>query len=62
MAGGLFKRPFTFNLKCIIFSIICMSLLLIKPTFKNNYYLYFTLFLVFVIAYVAMAWYDYYFN
>ena len=62
MAGGLFNRPFSFNLKCIIFSLLCMALLLIKPNFNNNYYLYFTLFLVFVLAYVGMAWYDYFFN
>ena len=27
MAGGLFGRPFTVNVKCIIFSMICMALL-----------------------------------
>jgi hypothetical protein len=62
MAGGLFGRPFVLNEKCIVFSLICMSLFLIKPTFKNQYLLYFSLFVIFVVAYVAMAWYDYYFN
>ena len=62
MAGGLFGRPFVLNEKCIVFSLICMALFLIKPTFKNQYLLYFSLFLIFVVAYVAMAWYDYYFN
>ena len=62
MAGGLFGRPFVLNEKCIIFSLICMALFLIKPTFKNQYLLYFSLFVIFVVAYVAMAWYDYYFN
>ena len=62
MAGGLFGRPFAFNLKCIVFSIICMSLFLYKPEFSNNYSRYITLFLIFVVAYVAMAWYDYFFN
>ncbi len=62
MAGGLFGRPFVLNEKCIFFSIICMALFLYKPTFKNQYVLYFTLFIIFVIAYVAMAWYDYFFN
>mgnify|MGYP001304890523 CR=1 FL=1 len=62
MAGGLFNRAFQFNEKCIIFSIICMALFLIKPTFSNNLFLYLSLFLIFVVAYVAMAWYDYYFN
>ena len=62
MAGGLFGRPFVMNEKCIIFSLICMALFLYKPTFSNQYLLYFTLFIIFVLAYVAMAWYDYYFN
>ena len=62
MAGGLFGKPFAFNIKCIIFSLIVMVLFLYKPTFSNNYILYGTLFIIFVIAYVAMAWYDYFFD
>ena len=62
MAGGLFDRPFAFNMKCIVISIITMALFLYKPVFKNQYYLYFTLFIIFVISYVAMAWYDYFFD
>ncbi len=62
MAGGLFGRPFTFNVKCIIFSIICMALFLYKPNIQNQYVLYGVLFIIFTVAYVAMAWYDYYFN
>ena len=62
MAGGLFGQPFVFNEKCIFFSLLCMILFLYKPTFKNKYYLYFSLFLIFVFAYVAMAWYDYFFD
>lgn len=62
MAGGLFGKPFAFNIKCIIFSLIAMALFLYKPVFTNNYVLYGTLFVIFVVAYVAMAWYDYYFD
>jgi hypothetical protein len=62
MAGGLFGKPFAFNIKCIIFSLISMALFLYKPTFSSNYTLYGTLFIIFVIAYVAMAWYDYFFD
>lgn len=62
MAGGLFGKPFAFNIKCIIFSLIAMALFLFKPTFANNYTLYGALFLVFVLAYVAMAWYDAFFD
>ena len=61
MAGGLFGQPFVINEKCIVFSLICMALFLYKPNFQNSYMLYFTLVIIFVIAYVAMAWYDYYF-
>lgn len=62
MAGGIFGRPFVFNEKCIVFALLCMILFLYKPTFNNTYFLYFTLFIIFVVAYVGMAWYDYYFN
>ena len=62
MAGGLFGRPFVVNIKCIIFSIIIMALFLMKPNIKNNVVLGATLFTIFVISYVAMAWYDYYYD
>lgn len=62
MAGGLFGKPFAFNIKCIIFSLIIMALFLYNPKIKNNYVLYGTLFIIFVISYVAMAWYDYFFD
>lgn len=62
MAGGLFGKPFAFNIKCIIFSLIIMSLFLYSPNIQNNYILYGTLFIIFVISYVAMAWYDYFFD
>lgn len=62
MAGGLFGRPFVLNVKCIVFSLICMALYLYKPSLDNNLILYGSLFTIFVIAYVAMAWYDYYYD
>ena len=62
MAGGLFGRPFVLNVKCIIFSIIIMALFLINPVIKNKLILGLTLFIIFVVAYVAMAWYDYYYD
>ena len=34
MAGGLFGKEFALNPKCIVFSIIIMSLFLCKPTFR----------------------------
>jgi len=62
MAGGLFGKPFAINIKCVIFSLICMALFLYKPAFSNNYMLYGTLFVIFTVAYVAMAWYDFFFD
>ena len=62
MAGGLFGRPFVFNIKCIIFSLIIMVLFLVKPVIKNKLILGLTLFIIFVVSYVAMAWYDFYYN
>lgn len=62
MAGGIFGRPFTLNIKCVIFSLICVSLFLYKPEFENLYVLYGVLFVIATISYVSMAWYDYYFN
>lgn len=62
MAGGLFGKPFTINMKCVIFSLICMALFLYKPSFSSDVIKYLTLFVIFVVAYVAMAWYDFYFD
>ena len=62
MAGGLFGRPFVFNEKCIIFSLYCMALFLYNPNFSKKETLYLSLFILFIISYVGMAWYDFYFN
>ena len=61
MAGGLFGKPFALNIKCVIFSLICMSLFLYCPSLEGSI-LYLILFIIFVVSYVAMAWYDYYFD
>ena len=55
MAGGLFKQPFVFNEKCIFFSLINMGLFLYNPAIKNKYIMALSLFIVFVISYVAMG-------
>jgi hypothetical protein len=62
MSGGLFGQPFVLNIKCIIFSLIIMILFLYKPTIKNKLILTAILFIIFVISYVALAWYDYYYD
>ena len=62
MAGGLFEKPFSLNVKCIVFSMIIMSIFLYCPNIKNNLMMGITLFAIFVISYVAMAWYDAFFD
>jgi len=64
MAGGLFGQPFVLNVKCIIFALIVMGIFLINPSdiIKNTKLLVAVLFVIFVVAYVAMAWYDYYYD
>ena len=62
MAGGLFGKPFALNVKCVIFSLVCMSLFLYSPRFKSKTALGITLFIIFCVSYVAMAWYDYFFD
>ena len=63
MAGGIFgERPFTLNPKCVLFSLACIALFLIKPSFPGPISAFVSLFVLFWVAYIAMAWYDYYFN
>lgn len=62
MAGGLFGQPFVLNEKCIVFSLIIMALFLYKPIIKSKLMMSVVLFIIFVVSYVAMAWYDYYFG
>ena len=63
MAGGIFgDRPFALNPKCIVFALICMALFLYKPSISHPAVGFFVLGTIFTVAYVAMAWYDYYFN
>jgi hypothetical protein len=63
MAGGLFKNyPFELNIKCVIFSTIIIALFFYHPPEMNIIWKCFVALLLFVIAYVAMAWYDYKFE
>ena len=62
MAGGLFGRPFVLNEKCIVFSLLCIGLFLYKPNYNNQIILYTSIFILFVLSYVLMAWYDYIFD
>lgn len=63
MAGGIFPNyPFQLNIKCVIFSIIIISLFFYKPPNVNNYWKIFISLVLFVVSYVAMAWYDYKFE
>jgi hypothetical protein len=63
MAGGIFgDRPFTLNPKCIFFALVCMALFMYRPSFSRPIFAFAALTGVFWVAYIAMAWYDYYFN
>ena len=63
MSGGILPGyPFTLNIKCIIFAFIIMVLYSFNPpklSLKQNLLVYF---IIFILAYVSMAWYDYYFG
>lgn len=55
MAGGIFEgRPFSWNLKCIVFTAMIAGGYWYLP-YRNKYVLLFLLWL----PYVALAWYDY---
>lgn len=63
MSGGIFPNyPFELNAKCVIFSIIIIGLFFYQPPDMNIYWKSFTAFVLFVISYVSMAWYDYKFD
>ncbi len=63
MTGGIFPNyPFELNIKCVIFSIIIMTLFLYKPPEMNPWTKTLVLTFIFIVSYVAMAWYDYKFN
>jgi hypothetical protein len=59
MAGGIFvDQPYHPNPKCLLFSAIIMGIYWFSPVNKNSLLLP----VIFVISYVAMAWYDYMYN
>ncbi len=62
MAGGLFGAPFAVNPKCLAFSIIVVGLFMWRPAFSSPVTKWGTVGVLSVIAYVAMAWYDYFFD
>ena len=63
MAGGIFPNyPFVLNPKCVVFSVIIIGLFFYTPPNMNIYWNLLISFLLFVVSYVAMAWYDYKFE
>ena len=60
MAGGIFdERPFVLNIKCVIISIIGIILFMIPGySLYEGYALFIVLSLLFIILYVAIAYYD----
>ena len=62
MSGGLFPDyPFTLNIKCIIFSVIIMVIYTFRPPVLSLIPSLLVYFIIFVISYVSLAWYDYYY-
>jgi hypothetical protein len=61
MSGGIFvNRPFAFNLKCIVFGFaLVMGYWAAATAPQVNFWLFP---LIFVLGYVAMAWYDELYN
>ena len=62
MAGGLFGKPFAVNAKCVVFAIIVIALFLARPQLRSHWAKVGVPTALFVLAYVAMAWYDYYYD
>jgi hypothetical protein len=62
MSGGIFPGyAFTLNIKCIIFSIIIMIIYTFRPPILSLVPSLLVYFIIFVVSYVALAWYDYYY-
>jgi len=64
MSGGIFPGyPFTLNIKCIIFSLVVMGLYTYcPPQSQTPFAKYLIYFALFVVSYVAMAWYDWFYG
>jgi hypothetical protein len=59
MAGGIFvDQPYHPNPKCLLFSLVAIMFYWFSPAKKNALLIP----VIFVISYVAMAWYDYMYN
>ncbi len=62
MAGGLFGKPFAVNEKCVVFAIVIIAIFLARPELRSTWAKIGVPAALFVVAYVAMAWYDYYYD
>lgn len=63
MAGGIFANyPFELNAKCVIFSLIIIGIFFYSPPNMSIAWQLMISFILFIVAYVAMAWYDYQFQ
>ena len=61
MSGGIFvNKPFAFNIKCIIFGIAMIFFYWFASKSNNTNYWLFPL--IFIIAYIIIAWYDELYN
>ena len=63
MAGGIYvNRPFSPNIKCLIFAFTIIGLYWLTARFSDKKPNFLLFPLIFIIAYVAMAWYDVVYN
>lgn len=63
MAGGIYtNKPFSFNLKCIVFGFLMILFYWLSARFSNGKPNYLLFIFIFIISYVGMAWYDYLYN
>jgi UDP-N-acetylmuramyl pentapeptide phosphotransferase/UDP-N-acetylglucosamine-1-phosphate transferase len=61
MSGGLFGTPLYINEKCIVFSVFVLLVFWMPhPSFWQHDYI--LAFLLAMVAYVLMAWYDYWYD
>jgi hypothetical protein len=60
MAGGIYiEKPFSLNISCIVFAFTMIALYWLTARFSMGKPNYLMFPLIFIIAYVALAWYNY---
>ena len=61
MAGGIFvNKPFSLNISCVLFGFLMIIMYHFLPDRKDRTKWMFPL--IFIVSYVAMAWYDWFYD